>query len=49
METKQSEVSCERVRTEVDMENVDYVQSTGNSGIIALWWSKEVTVDIRGK
>lgn len=49
METKHIEASCERVRREVVMDNVEYVLPMGNSIGMALCWAREVSVFILRK
>ncbi|KAG5528201.1 hypothetical protein RHGRI_028965 [Rhododendron griersonianum] len=49
METKNKRDSLERIRRRLRFNNSSYVEPEGLSGGLALWWTDEVTVDVRFK
>lgn len=49
METKNSEVYCERIRKKLRMDKACYVNPEGTAGGLALWWTKETEVTVHEK
>ncbi|KAF7134615.1 hypothetical protein RHSIM_Rhsim08G0178900 [Rhododendron simsii] len=49
METKNKRSTLEKIRMKLQYNNGCYVDPIGKSGGLALWWSDEVTIDVRFK
>lgn len=48
MESKNGGAFCERIKNKVGMDYVFYVEPSGTSGGLALWWREDTHVQIVG-
>lgn len=47
-ETKNGSAFCERIREQIGMNKVHYIEPRGRSRGLALWWTDEIDIKILG-